>query len=159
MLVASLLLSALAHAAPPPPPDQAPQRPPEAMDPTRSAKAEVPDDVLLFAAEPLGAGNDETARKVEDALKSQEDTLRGCRDEAVSRGEDPLRFVSAKVKFGLDGRPKKVQRAVSSGDETVDTCVLDVFEGLVLDPPPMFADKLQVNVTWQVPEPDEDAAP
>lgn len=159
MLVASLLLSSLANAAPPPPEGQAPQRPPEAMDPTRAAKAEVVQDILLFAAEPVGAGDDRTAGKVEAALQAQEDTLRACREQAVARGADPLRFVSAQVKFGLDGLPKKVKRAISSGDEAVDTCVLDVFRGLELDPPPMFPDKLQVNVTWQVPEADEDAAP
>ncbi len=163
-----LLLATLALASDPPSdtPADAPEAAPvattedEATPQAEEApQAEAPapavpeGDRLVWSAEPLGQGDDRVATVLEALVGELKDPLLACRD----GHDDAGRILSTSVKLSLDGSVKKAKAVLSTGDKAVDTCALDQLRALVVDPAPMFADVLRVNLRWAPPkDPSED---
>lgn len=120
-------------------------------DASSSADPPPAEDTLVWSSDPLGQGDDRTARRVESMLGEQRAALLACRDGRPDSG----RILSTQVKFQIDGTVKWARAKLSTGDDVVDGCVLEILQALVLDPAPQFADKLRVNLRWKPPETGE----
>lgn len=108
-------------------------------------------DILAFSADPLGKGDDRTARALEDGIRaSHVEALLACRpadaDDAVGR------ILSTEAKMKLDGTVRSVAVKLSTGADAVDACATRILGTLRVDPPPMFADRIRINLRWQPPE-------
>jgi len=126
----------------------APVEPPVAPTPPPPPPA----DTLVWSSDPLGQGDDRTARAVEARMGEHEANLLACRDERPDSG----RILSTQIKMNLDGSVKWAKAKLSTGDDVVDDCVLGILRTIVLDPPPQFGDKLRVNVRWKPPGEDDE---
>ncbi|MCB9680345.1 MAG: hypothetical protein H6733_02660 [Alphaproteobacteria bacterium] len=125
--------------------DEAPPPPPAAPP---------PEHVVVTSAEPMGRGDDRVARRIEELLTAHAQALSDCRTSALGADPEPLRFAQILVQFKRDGSFRKTDVGSSTGHAAVDACVLAIVSGFVLDPPPQFPDKLEINVTWRKPKAD-----
>lgn len=128
--------------------------PAEASAPEQPAAPSEPappvGDTLVWSSDPLGQGDDRIARQIEGLVGARQDTLLACRE----GHDDAGRILSAQIKLNLDGTVKWAKARLPTGDGAVDACALGVLSGLVLDPTPMFADKMRVNLRWAPPGDD-----
>jgi hypothetical protein len=129
--VTSLLLALLLPAA-------------EAAEP---AEPTGPDE-LYVTSEVLGQGNDESARRMERTLRADPGPLLACRADHLAEAPDALRFLQLDVKLANDGGVKKTKVTSSTGSPAIDACGQALVAAVRYDPPPMFPDRLLVNVTW-----------
>lgn len=113
-----------------------------------------PADVLVFSADPLGKGDDRTARAIEARVAAEHaDALLACRP--PSADDDTGRILSTEAKMKLDGTVRTVSVSLSTGVDAVDACAVGILRTLRIDPPPMFADRIRINLRWQPPEAPE----
>lgn len=117
-----------------------------------------PEFIFRSSSDPLGQGDDRTAGRIEEALTTLAPELGACRSAFVEQGGDPFRFLQLEVRLKGDGTFKKTKIVSSTGSDGVDACATAIVAGIRLDPPPMFNDRLLVNLVWAKP-PKEDAPP
>ena len=125
--------------------------------PPQPATEDVDDPFeFIVTADPLGQGDDRTAKRAQEAALALEPRLTPCRTAALQQGEQPLRFVQFVIKIKpSDGRIRHARVASSSGVDRLDACLLTELAAVRIDPPPKFADRLELNLTWAVVKPDE----
>lgn len=116
--------------------------------------------VLVAKAEPLGSGDDRTATAIEERVRSAGEAWLACWATHATGAEEPLRFVLLELKMrSSDGGVRKVKVRSSTGAEALDACAVDNALKIVLDPPPMFEDRIRLAITWSLAPEDRPPAP
>lgn len=111
-------------------------------------------DLLAVGTEPLGHGDDRVGKRLEARLREATGPLLACRV-APEGGPEPFRFLGMIAIFRTDGSIRTVKVTESTGSDAVDACVVAIVAAQSVDPPPMFADRMNVGVTWIAPSPPE----
>lgn len=109
---------------------------------------------LIVRAEPLGSGDDRTATAIELQVRAAPEPWVACWNDHVTGDSEPLRFLQLELKMrSRDGSVRKVKVRSATGHAALDACATTLAKAIVLDPPPVFEDRIQFSVTWSVAEP------
>jgi len=107
--------------------------------------------VVGVTAEPIGRGDDRVATRVEAMIKMFTHEWMACWPEAT-RGE-PLLFLRQTLYLrSRDGTVRKSKVTASTGDPEHDACGVALAARLVLDPPPVYNDRIDLRVSWANPD-------